>query len=157
MLPLLLGAIAGGILVKNMTGYPSEIRKLQGQMPKDEREDFIRDYKSLPSATKNQFKQYLREANLVEASKLIGKDLSGYAMKATQNANQIEQKSAENSEIVGDTNNSFTERIKTILNAAQFEFDPQLVVEAAKTYEKIGSYNNMNIVEKTQKMIDVSQ
>jgi hypothetical protein len=157
MLPLLLGAIAGGLLVKNMTGYPSEIRKLQGQMPKDEREDFIRDYKSLPSETKNQFKQYLREANLVEASKLIGKDLSGYAIKATQNANQIEQKAVENSETVTDAGNGFTERIKNILNAAQFEFDPQLVVEASKAYDKIGGYNSMSIVDKTQKMLDVSQ
>ena len=77
MLPFILAAVAGGMLAKNMTDYPAEIRKLRGQIPKDERDDFMRDYKSLPNETKTQFKQYLRDANMVEASKLIGKDLSG--------------------------------------------------------------------------------
>ena len=84
MLPLLLAVAAGGLIAKQMTDYPSEIRNLRKQMPKEEREDFIRDYKQLPNETKTQFKQYLREANLVEAGKLIGKDLTGYNVKAKE-------------------------------------------------------------------------
>ena len=155
MLPLLLGVIAGGFLVKNMTGYPPEIRKLQSQMPKDEREEFTRDYKNLPNETKTQFKKYLREANLGEAGKLVGKDLTGYAFNANH-ANQVEQKTVESSDATAVTDNGFTERIKNILNSAQFEFDPQLVVEAAKSYDKIAGYNDMNIVDKTRKILDVS-
>ena len=163
MLPLLLGALAGGLLFKNMTGYPSEIRNLQRQMPKDEREDFTRDYKSLSGETKTQFKKYLREANLVEAGRLIGKDLSGYAATVAKNAKQAEQKieanavGSENGDIISTGDNAFTERIKNILNAAQFDFDPQLVTEAAKCYDKISDCNQLNMMDKTRKMLDVSQ
>lgn len=160
MLPLLLGALAGGLLVKNMTGYPAEIQKLQSQMPKEDREDFIRDYKSLPSDTKNKFKQYLREANMAEAGKLIGMDLSNYKV-GEKNAKQNGQKPAglaavdEESAPTGE--DAFMTRIKNILNTPQFDFDPQLVVEAAKQYENIAGLNNMSIADKTKKLLDVSQ
>ena len=158
MLPLLLGAIAGGMLAKSMTDYPSEIRKLRSQIPKDEREDFMRDYKSLSNDTKTQFKQYLRDANLTEAGKLIGRDLSGYTVNAKQLASE------KTSGIAGTTDetapaaeDAFTTRIKNILNTAQFDFDPQLVVEAAKQYENISGINQMSFGDKTRKMLDVSQ
>jgi len=156
MLPLLLGVIAGGLILKNSTGYPSEIRNLQKQMTKEDSADFIHDYKKLPNETKTQFKQYLRAANLTDAGKLIGKDLSGY----TVDAKAKEQKPAENmesSDAVSAVDNGFSERIKNILNAAQFDFDPQLVAEAEKKYENIAGYNDMNIVDKTRKILDVSQ
>ncbi|HWR31483.1 MAG TPA: hypothetical protein VN631_16815 [Negativicutes bacterium] len=159
MLPFILAAVVGGMVVKNMTDYPSEIRKLRGQIPKDEREDFMRDYKSLPNQTKTQFKQYLREANMVEAGKLIGKDLSGYSINAKGNEKNATATPVldASQDSVGNTSNGFNERIKNILNSYQLDSDPQLVAEAAKRYESISGYNQMNIVEKTRTLLDVSQ
>jgi hypothetical protein len=159
MLPFILAAVAGGMLAKNMTDYPSEIRKLRGQIPKDERDDFMRDYKSLPGETKTQFKQYLRDANMVEAGKLIGKDLSGYNVNAKGKEKNI---AATTEPVVSPdsivaTDNGFNERIKNILNSYQLDSDPQLVAEAAKRYDSIAGYNQMNIVDKTRKLLDVSQ
>lgn len=154
MLPLLLAVAAGGLIAKQMTDYPSEIRNLRKQMPKEEREDFIRDYKQLPNDTKTQFKQYLREANLVEAGKLIGKDLTSYNVKAKEK--KEEQSAAPAADSVA-TDNGFNLRIQNILNSYQLDSDPQLVSEAAKQYEKIAGYNEMNIVDKTRKLLDVSQ
>ena len=82
MLPFILAAVAGGALVKNMTDYPSEIKSLRRQIPKEDRSEFMREYKNLPKETKTRFKQFLRDANMVEAGKLIGRDLSGYTMNA---------------------------------------------------------------------------
>lgn len=161
MLPLLLGAIAGGMLVKSATDYPAEIRKLRSQMPKEEREDFMRDYKSLPNETKTQFKKYLREANLAEAGKLIGKDLSTYSISAKNVKQQTELKvsgaAGAPDETFNSAENAFTTRIKNILNTPQFDFDPQLLADAAKQYENISGYDQMNLVDKTRKVLDVSQ
>ncbi len=156
MLPLLLAVAAGGLIAKQMTDYPSEIRNLRKQMPKEEREDFIRDYKQLPNDTKTQFKQYLREANLVEASKLIGKDLTSYNVKAKVKKEDQLDVQAPTADSAA-TDNGFNLRIKNILNSYQLDSDPQLVSEAAKQYEKIAGYNEMNIVDKTRKLLDVSQ
>ena len=155
MLPLLLAVAAGGLIAKQMTDYPSEIRNLRKQMPKEEREDFIRDYKQLPNETKTQFKQYLREANLVEAGKLIGKDLTGYNVKAKEK--KEETSTAPVDDGPGYNDNGFNLRIKNILNSYQLDSDPQLVADTAKQYEKIAGYNEMNIVDKTRKLLDVSQ
>ena len=157
MLPLLLAVAAGGLIAKKMTDYPAEIRNLRKQMPKDEREDFIRDYKALPNDSKTQFKQYLREANLVEASKIIGKDLSSYNVKAKEKkTEQITAPTVEQEAMLG-TDNGFSLRIKNILNSYQLDSEPQLVAEAAKRYDAISGFNQMNIVDKTRKMLDVSQ
>ena len=156
MLPLLLAVAAGGLIAKQMTDYPSEIRNLRKQMPKEEREDFIRDYKQLPNDTKTQFKQYLREANLVEASKLIGKDLTSYNVKAKAKKEEQLEVQVPVADSVA-TDNGFNLRIQNILNSYQLDSDPQLVSEAAKQYEKIAGYNEMNIVDKTRKLLDVSQ
>lgn len=156
MLPLLLAVAAGGLIAKQMTDYPSEIRNLRKQMPKEEREDFIRDYKQLPNDTKTQFKQYLREANLVEASKLIGKDLTSYNVKAkAKKEEQLEVQAPVDDSAA--TDNGFNLRIKNILNSYQLDSEPQLVADAAKQYEKIAGFNEMNIVDKTRKLLDVSQ
>ena len=159
MLPFILAAVAGGMLAKNMTDYPAEIRKLRGQIPKDERDDFMRDYKSLPSETKTQFKQYLRDANMVEASKLIGKDLSGYSINAKGKGKNVAATTEPvlSPDSIAATDNGFNDRIKNILNSYQLESDPQLVAEAAKRYDSIAGYNQMNIVDKTRKLLDVSQ
>lgn len=155
MLPLLLAAVAGGFLAKNMMDYPAEIRNLRKQIPKEERDDFMRDYKSLPNETKTQFKQFLKEANMAEAGKLIGKDLSGYNMK-TQKKEEMPVERPEQ-EMAATVDNGFNERIKNILNSYQLESDPQLVAEASKKYESIAGFNQMNIVDKTRKILDVSQ
>ena len=88
MLPILLAAAAGGMLAKNMMDYPASIRNLRKQIPKDERDDFMREYKSLPKESKTQFKKYLREANLVEAGKLISRDLSSYSVNGKNKKKQ---------------------------------------------------------------------
>ena len=158
-LPFILAAVAGGALVKSMTDYPSEIRNLRKQIPAEERDEFMKDYKSLPNDSKTQFKQYLRDANLVEAGKIMGRDLSGYTVnakdKGANSTKTAEQKMVEEP-LIG-TSPGFNERIKNILNSYQLESDPQLVAEAAKQYDSISGFNQMNIVDKTRKLLDVSQ
>ena len=156
MFPFILAAVAGGALVKKMTDYPSEIKNLRRQIPKEDRDEFMREYKNLPKQSKTQFKQYLREANLAEASKLIGRDLSGYSVNAkTKKTVAATAPLAASAEPNGDS--GFNERIKNILSSYPLESDPQLVAEAAKRYEKIAGYNEMNIQDRTRKILDVSQ
>ena len=62
--------------VRKFTDYPAEIKKMQKQLPKKSRAAVMKSYKKLPEQTKNQFKQYLREAKLAEAGKLIGYNIS---------------------------------------------------------------------------------
>lgn len=157
MIPILLATAAGGMIAKNMTDYPAEIRNLRRQIPKDERADFLKDYKSLPKETKAQFKQYLRDANLVEASKLIGRDLSGYAVNVKGKVTKGIASPAQTPAAEAVTDNGFSERIKNILNSCTLDCDPQLLAEAAKRYESISGLNEMNIVDKTRKLLDVSQ
>jgi hypothetical protein len=157
MLPLILAAIAGGAIVKSMTDYPSEIRNLRKQLPKEERDEFMKDYKSLPNETKTQFKQYLRDANMVEAGKLMGRDLSSYTANTKGKDTKTAATTAQNPLAVENTDNGFNDRIKNILNSYQLDSDPQLVAEAAKRYDSIAGYNDMNIVDKTRKILDVSQ
>lgn len=153
MIPLL-AAVAGGAMLKNMMDYPSEIRNLRSQMPKDERKEFIKDYKNLPHDTKTQFKKYLREANLTEAGKLIGRDLSGYTVaKKTKGAAEAPAQAP--LETVPEID--FNTRIQNILKSYPLDSDPQLVAEAAKRYESIAGYDQMGIVDKTRKILDVSQ
>ena len=137
--------------------YPAEIRNIRKQVPKDEREDFMRDYKSLSNDTKTQFKKFLREANMVEASKIIGKDLSGYTVNTKSKESKVPPVQVQAPVLAEDVDNGFNERIKNILNSYQLESDPQLVADAAKKYESIAGFNEMNIVEKTRKILDVSQ
>jgi len=157
MLPLLLAVAAGGMIVKKVTDYPAEIRNLRKQMPKEEQKDFIRDYKALANDSKTQFKKYLREANLVEASKIIGKDLSSYSVKAKEQKTEQTKAPTIAPDLALGTDNGFSLRIKNILNSYQLDSDPQLVAEAAKSYESIAGFNQMNIVDKTRKLLDVSQ
>lgn len=159
MFPFLLAAVAGGLLVKNVTDYPAEVRNLRSQIPKDERDHFMRDYKSLSKDTKAKFKQYLREANLAEAGKLIGKDLSLYSInvKGKGKGEKAVVSSVENPFSTETTDNGFSDRIKNILSSYQLDSDPQLVAEASKRYEEISGYNQMGIEEKTRKLLDVSQ
>ena len=156
MLPFLLAAAAGGVIVKNMTDYPPDIRNLRRQIPKEERDDFIREYKGLSRESKTQFKQYLREANLAEAGKVIGRDLSGFVANAKAKKSATTPEQAPVSTETPD-DNGFNTRIKNILNSYPLESDPQLVADAAKRYESIADYNQLNIVDKTRKILDVSQ
>ncbi len=112
--------------------YPAEIRNIRKQVPKDEREDFMRDYKSLSNDTKTQFKKFLREANMVEASKIIGKDLSGYTVNTKSKESKVAPAQVQAPVLAEAVDNGFNERIKNILNSYQLESDPQLVADAAK-------------------------
>lgn len=73
--------LIGGSLLRKMTDYPDEIRILLEQMSTNEKKDFLLAYNALSNDTKKQFKKYLCANNLVEAGKIIGKDLSHYAGK----------------------------------------------------------------------------
>lgn len=153
------GGGSRGILVKNITDYPSEIRSLRSRIPKEERADFIRDYKGLSKEEKNRFKRYLNEANLVEAGKIIGRDISRYRLPVKngkkQQANPSVQEAGGRSEDSAD--HGLNQRIKNILGMYPLESDPQLVAEAAKRYESLAGFNQMNIVDKTRRILDVSQ
>lgn len=158
MFPFILAAVVGGALVNKMTDYPSEIKNLRRQIPKEDRDAFMREYKNLSKENKTQFKQYLREANLTEASKVIGRDLSGYTVNAKGKARKIADASAPPAALTGsNVDNGLNERIKNILSSYQLESDPQLVSEAAKRYEKIAGYHEMNILDRTRKILDVAQ
>jgi hypothetical protein len=139
--------------------YPAEIRNLRRQIPKNEQDNFMREYKGLPKESKTQFKKLLREANLVKAGKLINRDLSGYKLESKEK----EKKSVEAPELTLNTaadapmDNGFNERIKNILSSCQLDIDPQILSEAAKCYETISGYNEMGILDKTRKLLDVSQ
>lgn len=152
MLPLLLGAVVGGLIIKNTTDYPAEIRALRKQMSAEERSAFISDYKKLPKETKTQFKQYLREANMAEAGKLIGRDLSAYKMpvKAKPETESVSDATLANTNVV-----PITTRIQNILNTYSDGIDSGQVAEAAKRYDNIAGWGSMNIKERTDKLLNV--
>lgn len=153
MLPLLLGAVVGGLIIKGATDYPSEIRALRKQIPAEERSAFLSDYKKLPNETKKQFKAYLRDANMTEAGKLMGRDLSAYKMPV---------KTKPSDDAVSDlaaaaTGNvvPITTRVQNILNTYSDGFDTGQVAEAAKKYDNIAGWSGMNIQERTDKLLNV--
>lgn len=75
---LMIGSLA---LWRKLTDYPDEIRILMEQMSTDEKKDFLLAYEALSNDFQKQFRKYLCANNLVEAGKIIGKDLTHYAGK----------------------------------------------------------------------------
>ncbi len=167
MIEEILGVGLASMIFRNATDYPAEIRSLRRQMTGEDRKAFLNDYKHLPKETKTQFKQLLRDANMTEAGKLVNRDLSSYKPASSQELYG-------NGEYVDDSyippeqqkidispqlqrNKDFMARIESILNVPIPEIDPAQVVEAAKRYENISVLNQGNIVDKTRKILDVSQ
>ena len=148
----LLGLLLGANAVKSLTNYPSEIRELRRQMPKSEREALVRDYKQLSSDAKNQFKDYLRKADMQGAGSVIGRDLSSYKIRKKEENNEP----AAASQLQEESGTDIIDRVNRIL-AVPTDVDPVLVAEAARKYEEAVPSKSGNIIEKTQKIVDMSR
>ena len=139
MLETILGLGLAGMIFKGATDYPPEITNLRRQMTGEEKKTFLNDYKHLPKETKNQFKQLLRDANMTEAGKMIGHDLTAYKPVSPEELQGIrsldtegwhppEQQKIDISEQL-QKNKDFMARIESILNVPIPEIDPALVAE----------------------------
>jgi len=63
--------------------YPKEIRQLQHQLPKSDRDAVMATYKKLSGKNKDSFKQALRNADVAGASAILNKDLTQYNLAST--------------------------------------------------------------------------
>jgi hypothetical protein len=127
--------------------YPKAISQLKAQMPKNERDTFINSYKKLSPQEKKSFKELLQKADTVSASKVLGKDITQYTVKADSKsakvaANQgkaakVQPQTANNPGTVATTatESNFTARINKIL-AVPTSIDPELVKAAARRYQE---------------------
>lgn len=153
---ILLGAAAAGSMFGG--GTPGEVNNIKKQMPKEEQEAFLKQYKSLSGKAKTDFKTALKNADLNAASQIIGQDLTKYNMAAAASADNnladvttMVQKSEQPTLY---PTNDFADRINKIL-AVPTSIDPALVAEAAKRYEAVvPSGSGMSITEKTKKLIE---
>jgi hypothetical protein len=146
--------------------YPAEIRAVRKQLPQQERATFIRDYKSLTSEAKEQFKSYLKSANLIEAGKLMGRDLSACQLPANNTSvdtitSKPPQVDSPNLAAPSDNDSSGTivpvsVRFQNIISTYSDDIDTALVAEASKKYDKISGWNAMNIKEKTHSLLNLS-
>lgn len=151
---LLLGAAA----VRQFTDYPPEIRQLKSQLPKEEREAVLRQYKGLPGQAKNDFKAALKSADLAAASQILGQDLTKYNIAIGKNEapkTEVAMAAAQPEQPVPLSNSDFAARIEKIL-AVPTSIDPELVAEAAKRYEAaVPLAGGENISEKTKKLLEL--
>lgn len=150
----LLGLLLGATAVRQLTDYPSEIRNLRRQMPKEEREAFSRDYKKLSSESKAQFKDYLKQANLQAAGSLVGRDLSQY--RVTQSMKPGKEEPQLQLETQADSGTDIVSRVNRIL-AVPTDIDPALVAEAARKYEEAVPAKSLTITERTERILDLSR
>lgn len=152
---ILLGAAA---VSKLGGGYPKEINNLKDQIPKDERDAFLKQYKSLSSQAKNDFKTALKNADMNTASQIIGQDLTKYNVAAARQATQAAGANAAGQleqQTQYQEGSDFIARIEKIL-AVPTSIDPALVAEAAKKYEAaVPTGSNINIAEKTRKLLEL--
>jgi hypothetical protein len=147
-----LAILLGGLAVKNVTDYPSEIRDLRKQIPPDERDAVMSQYKQLPNKSKADFKEALRNADLAAASQVLGKDLSKYNVVLNKKATEVAGDAP-----LAQTENDFSNRVKQILAVPTPDIDPVLVAEAAKRYEAaVPSNSNMSISDKTKRLLELS-
>lgn len=137
----ILGVLLGAIAVKQVSGDPQEINSLKRQMPKADREAFLKQYKQLPGKEKADFKAALAKADMAEAGKILGQDLSKYNVALPKPAETTKQE-VQAAQANGDDPTGQTEpasdiitRINRIL-AVPTSIDPELVAEAARRYEE---------------------
>lgn len=148
----LLGLLVGAKAVKSLTGYPSEIRNLRKQMPKAEREAFLKDYKKLSPEAKTQFKDYLRQADMKAAGALIDRDLSAYktVRKEAANTSVAEPESTE------EAGSDIVSRVNRIL-AVPTDIDPVLLAEARRRYEEAVPAKDKTLAARKNSGIDYSR
>lgn len=158
---ILLGAAAVGSMFGG-SGTPGEVNNLKKQMPKEEQEAFLKQYKSLTGKDKTDFKTALKNADMSAASQIIGQDLTKYntataAATASTEGNNLGDVTAMMQKSEQPTlyaTNDFADRINKIL-AVPTSIDPALVAEAAKRYEAVvPSGTTASITEKTKKLIE---
>lgn len=63
--------------------YPKEIRQMQNQIPKSDRDAVMATYKKLSGKNKDSFKLALRNADVAGASAILNKDLTQYNLAST--------------------------------------------------------------------------
>jgi hypothetical protein len=138
----ILGVLLGAFAVKQVSGYPQEINDLKRQMPKADREAFLKQYKQLPGKEKTDFKAALAKADIAEAGKILGQDLSKYNIAMTKPAEAVkpEGQAVAPMNVEDQTGEAAPEsdiitRINKIL-ATPTSIDPELVAEAARRYEE---------------------
>jgi hypothetical protein len=154
---ILLGAAAVGSMFGG--GTPGEVNNIKKQMPKEEQEAFLKQYKSLSGKDKTDFKTALKNADMSAASQIIGQDLTKYnvAAAASTEGNNLGDVTAMVQKSEQPTlyaTNDFADRINKIL-AVPTSIDPALVAEAAKKYESVvPSGSSASITEKTKKLIE---
>lgn len=154
---LLLGAVAvNSVLPKDSP----EIRQLKSQLPKEERNAVMHQYKQLSGQAKNDFKTALKNADMAAASQIIGQDLTKYNI-TIGNKDAAGMAAAEplpNPEHNGPqpySGGDFAARIEKIL-AVPTSIDPELVAEAAKRYEAaVPRGGDGTISEKAKKLIEL--
>lgn len=72
--------------------YPKEIRQLQHQLPKSDRDAVMANYKKLSGKNKDSFKQALRNADVAGASAILNKDLTQYNLASNTNTPVVKGK-----------------------------------------------------------------
>lgn len=155
--------LLGGFAVKQITDYPSEIKKLKNQLPKEDRDAFLDQYKHLANSDKKSFKQALRDADIKAASKILGQDLTKYNVVLKKQPVSDYQPIEGNPEVNGAPPKSDPASGTDIINkvnrllAVPTSIDPELVAEAARRYEEaVPSSSNASITERTQRLLEVS-
>lgn len=136
--------------------YPKEIKQLQSQIPKADRDEFMSHYKKLSSKNKDSFKQALRNTDVEAASAILNEDLTKYNISLQKPAAKIKKEHGRHHAHVTDTKNT--------TQAAKDSFDSKMVnggkvvptigpAGAARLYAAAASSSNSS-VEKNQPQVD---
>ncbi|WP_346355083.1 hypothetical protein [Azotosporobacter soli] len=138
----ILGFLAGALGIQSLTDYPKSITTLKNRLPKEEQDAFIHDYKKLSASDKTQFKEYLKQADLQDAGKMIGHDLSKVQSAYTKTVPTDTKASKDTASAAPATASplaqlDFSARIQQILQTATPSVDPLLLAEAAKKYQAL--------------------
>ncbi len=154
----ILGFLAGALGIQSLTDYPKSITTLKNRLPKEEQDAFIHDYKKLSANDKTQFKEYLKQADLQDAGKMIGHDLSKVqsAYTKTVPSDKKGNESATNAAPLTAAPLApldFSARIQQILQTATPSIDPLLVAEAAKKYQAL-QLDGLPFAERHKKVME---
>lgn len=154
----LFSLLAGALEVKQLTDYPKSITTLKNRLPKEERDAFIRDYKKLSSSDKTQFKEYLHDADLQAAGKMIGHDLAkvqeSYIVKKSPSPSEAKSKTTAADVAAAPLGQlDFSARINQILQTSMPSTDSLLVAEAAKKYQAL-QLDGLPFAERHKKIME---
>ncbi|MBP2645057.1 MAG: hypothetical protein H6Q75_497 [Firmicutes bacterium] len=124
------------------SGYSKEVRQLNAQLPKCDRDAIMRMYKKLPKQAKADFAKALHNADTTAAGHILGTDLTKYNLKIDSPIAKAQikkqhpvnvQPGRENGAPMVAKENIVT-RVNRIL-AVPTSIDPEMVAEAARRYE----------------------